>query len=114
MKPPILTEEQVTGIVAKYIINDKPYPISELGKRFGRALGEVIGTQRDKDYEHEQQTVREIFEVYDAYVRLLGEEIDALVGLHIAHGGWQSTRIEAGKKCREQIESLKSRLLEEK
>ena len=62
MKPPILTGEQVTGIVAKYIINDKPYPISELGERFGRALGEVIGTQRDKDYEHEQRTVREIFE----------------------------------------------------
>ena len=65
MKPPILTGEQVTGIVAKYIVNDKPYPISELGERFGRALGEVIGTQRDKDYEHEQQTVTEIFEAIE-------------------------------------------------
>ena len=101
MKPPILTEERVTGIVAKYIINDKPYPISELGERFGRALAEVVGTQRDKDYEHEQQTVREIF-----------EEVEKQAVIAPFHKGqpdtmywWIST---------EEWQSLKSRFLEGK
>ena len=96
MKPPILTEEQVTGIVAKYIINDKPYPISELGERFGRALAEAMRTQRDKDYEHEQQTVREIFEEIEKWVWF---DTDYGKCITVGKGKWQS---------------LKSRFLEEK
>jgi len=59
------------------------------------------------------EVAREIFEAYDSYIKLLGEEIDSLMDLAISHG-WQSSRVEAGEKCRAGIQSLKSRFLKEK
>jgi hypothetical protein len=56
--------------------------------------------------------IREIFEAYDPYVKLLGEEIDELFGLAFAHG-WRSKRVKAGNKCRVRIDSLKSKYLQE-
>jgi len=56
--------------------------------------------------------IREIFEAYDAYIELLGEEIDSLMGLAISHG-WQSSKVEAGEKCRAGIQSLKDKWLKE-
>ena len=50
MKPPILTDAQVNEHIAQQKANGDDWY-----KAHRRA-------QRDKDYEHEQQTVREIFE----------------------------------------------------
>jgi len=55
---------------------------------------------------------REIFEAYDSYIKLLGEEIDSLMSLAISHG-WQSSKVEAGEKCRAGIQSLKDKWLKE-
>ena len=59
--------------------------------------------------------VRGIFEVYDQYVKLLGEEINDLAGLNIAHGwkGSSKERVELGKRLRTEIEALKAESLQE-
>jgi len=54
------------------------------------------------------EVAREIFEVYDCYIKLLGEEIDELFGLAFAHG-WRSKRAKAGNKCRADIQTMKSK-----
>jgi hypothetical protein len=43
---------------------------------------------------------------YEEYIKLLGEELNDLVGLASAHG-WRSSRFEAGKELREKIAKLK-------
>lgn len=74
--------------------------------------------QRDADVAYYESLIqqakaevaREIFEAYDAYIKLLGEEIDTLAPLAIAHG-WRSIREEAGQQCREKIEGLKAKYI---
>ncbi len=56
--------------------------------------------------------IREAISVYGPYIDLLGQEIDTLSPLAIAHG-WRSIRFEAGKKCREEIAKLKESKLKE-
>jgi len=97
VKPPVLSDKQIADVLGYF-------------DDFA-SIRNVAEAQRDADYKHEQAMIREIFEAYDAYVKLLGEEIDALVGLHIAHGGWQSPRVKAGEECRTRIQSLKDKFL---
>ena len=54
------------------------------------------------------EVAREILEVYDRYIKVLGEEIDTLSPLAISHG-WRSVRTEAGNKCRADIQEVKSK-----
>ena len=56
MKPPILTNEETDKSI-RWIVGGTNAR-SEAIRYFGVKMKE----QRDKDYEHEQQTVREIFE----------------------------------------------------
>lgn len=51
--------------------------------------------------------VNQFIEAYDEYVNLLGAEINDMVGLHLAHGGWQSSRSEKGIELRQKIKALK-------
>jgi hypothetical protein len=50
----------------------------------------------------------DLIKAYEDYIKLLGEEIDSLVGMASVHG-WQSTpeKIELGIKLREKIGELK-------
>jgi len=47
-----------------------------------------------------------LFTAYDEYIKLLGEELNDLMGLAFSHG-WQSSRVEEGEAAREKIEELK-------
>ena len=53
--------------------------------------------------------VNELLAAYDDYLKLLGEEIDGLVGLAPVHG-WKSSRYEQGCICRERIGKAKKAL----
>jgi len=48
-------------------------------------------------------------ETHIAYEKLLIEELNEFAGLTFAHG-FQSTRVEAGKECRKQIEEARAAL----
>jgi hypothetical protein len=69
-----------------------------------------MGDQLAKCQLHEQEAIqsaqKELVEAYEEYIKLIGDEIQDLAGLAIAHG-YNSTRGEAGKKCREKIANLK-------
>jgi hypothetical protein len=54
--------------------------------------------------------MNDLIKAYEDYIKMLGEEIDDLVGLAYVHG-WRSERIEAGKQCRERIVELKEKLI---
>jgi len=69
--------------------------------------------QRDADYIILQKTVREISQAYDEYIKLFNEELSEIFGLAYVHV-WRSTRTEAGRKCRDKIQVLKSEYLEGK
>ena len=61
VKPPILTDEQIVQAAMKgALLGLNPYPPLE-GQEFSVCYG-VAEAQRDADWKHEQQTVREIFE----------------------------------------------------
>lgn len=55
-----------------------------------------------------REVAKEIFKVYDRYVEALEVENSSLIGLADSHG-WRSSGVELGKKCRHEIESLKSK-----
>ena len=48
----------------------------------------------------------ELIAAYEAYIKLLGDEVDDLSGLAHAHG-WVSSRYEDGIKARERIAQAK-------
>jgi hypothetical protein len=48
---------------------------------------------------------------YNDYIDLLETELAELTGLANAHG-WQSSRVEDGKKARDRIRKCKSKLLD--
>ena len=54
--------------------------------------------------------IKKITEAYDAYIKLLGDEINDLISVANVHG-WQTTRYEQGVKCREKIEIVKKEIL---
>ena len=54
----------------------------------------------------------DLIKAYDDYIKMLGEEIDDLVGMAYVHG-WRSERIEAGRECRQKIKDLKENLIKE-
>jgi len=94
-------------------INDKFDEIEQTVIRI-REITKSLGSRFELCIQQAKAEVaREIFEAYDSYIKLLGEEIDSLMDLAISHG-WQSSRVEAGEKCRAGIQSLKSRFLKEK
>jgi hypothetical protein len=92
------------------------YECQQIDLKQARQEGYTRGTKdQDKFREADlaqarQEVARQIFEVYDRYVKLLGEEIDELFGLAFAHG-WRSKRVKTGSKCRADIQSLKSRFI---
>jgi len=47
-----------------------------------------------------------LIEKLEEYIKLLGLEIDDLVGIAYVHG-WRSEHVEQGKKLREEIKALK-------
>lgn len=51
----------------------------------------------------------ELIRTYDEYVNLIGEECDELATSAI-NRGWRSTRVEEGKRLRDKITELKSKL----
>lgn len=72
---------------------------------------ERIGYLQYKVESIRQETLREVTNVYDEYIELLGDELDEISGLAIAHG-WKSSRYEAGVECRKKIANLKEGRLE--
>ena len=97
VKPPVLSDKQIADVLGYF-------------DDFA-SIRNVAEAQRDADYKHEQATIREIFEVYDAYIKALEEEIDSLGGLAYIHG-WRSDKAKLGKECRARIQSLKDRYKE--
>ena len=77
-----------------FIINSK-------GRRID--LTDEFGRQAEVSF---KAGIREAISVYEPYIKLLGQEIDTLSPLAIAHG-WRSVRAEAGEKCRKEIAKLK-------
>ncbi len=59
---------------------------------------------------HYEAEIKEMFEVYDNYLNLLGEELNELVPLAHVHG-WKTHRYELGVECRRKIDELKSKHL---
>jgi hypothetical protein len=53
-----------------------------------------------------------IIQAYEEYLKILGDEIDELAPLAIAHG-WKSSRFEEGEKARKKIKQIK-KILEDK
>ncbi len=51
--------------------------------------------------------MNELIKAYDDYIKLLGDELNDMVGLATVHG-FKSSRYEQGVKCRETIERLKA------
>ena len=49
----------------------------------------------------------ELIEAYEAYITLLGEELQDLVPFSRSHG-WRSSRVELGEKARERIQEAKA------
>lgn len=47
--------------------------------------------------------IQEIIDAYDAYIKLLNEEIQSMFGLCYAHG-WKSHLVKEGEEARERIE----------
>jgi hypothetical protein len=76
------------------------------------ALSEKVKLQQARinmlegDIKSQRERIKELISAYDEYIKLLGDELDAVTGLALAHG-WKSTRYDAGVKCREKIQSLK-------
>ena len=56
------------------------------------------------------EDIKEIIEVYDKYIKLLGEEIDELSS-YLHHTGWKSSRVSRGMELRNRIFTLKQNLL---
>lgn len=50
----------------------------------------------------------ELVAAYNEYTELLGDEIEELMFLAINHG-WETSRFEQGKKCRDRIEAALKR-----
>jgi hypothetical protein len=57
----------------------------------------------------ENKILHKIAFVQESYIELLASELDEVV-LYAHQHGWKSTKYEAGKKAREQIKLLKSKL----
>ena len=57
----------------------------------------------------QNEKLRKLVEVQEEYINLLGEELDEVVVMMAVHG-WQSSRVEKGKKLRAEIAKLKSEL----
>jgi hypothetical protein len=87
-------------------------PLAKENENLKTALAEywVILTERLE--EARAEVVREMVEAYDAYIAVISKDIDSLIGLAVSHG-WKSSQIVAGEKCRANIESLKSKYLQE-
>jgi len=51
----------------------------------------------------ENEKLKEVIELQKEYIKLLGDELDSVVGIAYVHG-WRSTRFEEGKRLRERIE----------
>jgi hypothetical protein len=122
-KPPVLSHKQIQKWVETQDANEIIcLGVSEIERRAQRdadvewlmsQAGVKISLDSALRWERQQarqETAREIFEAYDAYIKLLGEEIDTLAPLAIAHG-WRSVRQEAGEKCRQKIEGLKAKYI---
>jgi hypothetical protein len=107
MKPPILNDVEailkVSGIASASLL-----PEEAKGRVCHRVAIDIAAYYEPLIEQDKADVAGEIFEVYDRYIKLLGEEIDTLSPLAIAHG-WRSVRFEAGNKCRADIESLKSK-----
>ena len=66
-----------------------------------------IGYGRAQELKRVQEAQAQLIGAYDEYVKLLGKEIDSLIGIAHVHG-WQSENHEAGVKLRERLVQLKS------
>lgn len=56
----------------------------------------------------EVERLRESIELKNEYIKILGNEIDDLMGVACAHG-WYSRRIEGGRVLREKMAALEAR-----
>jgi len=112
-KPPILSDEQIETIIRR------TFPLFELNEEDEEDRKEttlnLLAAQLDVAVTYYEpliqqakaEVAREIFEVYDRYVEALEYENGSLIGLTYTHG-WRSSQFEFGKKCRADIQSLKS------
>ena len=98
-----IAQVQLDADVAYYEQEEK-----ELVDSFTQTMREMVAQNRLEIQQAKAEVAREMIEVYDCYIKLLGEEIDTLSPLAISHG-WRSTREEAGKKCRADIQEVKSK-----
>lgn len=84
----------------------------------GEVFREIANAQYQADQleiadlkESHRKEIEETIRVYDIYIKLLIEEIESMITLAHSHG-WESTRFEAGEKCRDNIKSLKDKYLD--
>jgi hypothetical protein len=68
---------------------------------------DLLNGNLDAELKAENEKLKKAITLLQEYIKLLGEEIDDLVGIAYAHG-WKSSRFEKGKELREKIaEALK-------
>ena len=120
-EPELLTPEELSKLPSNEWINGRwyynPYEITkaQLAKDKSyyeawkdRAVAEVLATMfsyadvQDKLAEAK----KELIEAYNEYIKLLVDELNSMGGLAIVHG-FQSSRVEAGERCRAKIQSIK-------
>ena len=54
----------------------------------------------------------ELIKTYEDYIRLLGDEINDLIGIAYIHG-WESKNVDKGRELRDKIAKLKKQYLKE-
>jgi hypothetical protein len=88
---------------------DDKYYESIIAERVAEAKREMAANDAEYCVEAVATAKRELMAVYDEYIKLLGDELKDMAGLMVAHG-WHSSRVEAGKICREKIQALKKEM----
>ena len=68
--------------------------------------------QLAQDEAEMKEAVENLTQVYDEYIKLLGDELNDLTTLAYVHS-WQSPRVKQGEKCRNKIDDLKAQYLKE-
>ena len=101
-------------VIAQWVIDNR-YPKSEFDKVSDSEMYHYL-VEKVQQYALSAQPllqatgVQTLIDIYDEYIKLLGDEISDLVGLHISHGGFESKRTSKGLELRNKIIQAKNNL----
>lgn len=78
-------------------------------KLYSRRVSEIEKSRISK-LQKDEKRFKKLIKAQSDYIKLLGEELNEVVGIASVHG-WKSSRYEQGIKCREKIKNAKKRKL---